>query len=137
MHAAIWTIHESFAPSSARAWLGFGDNVTLNPGPEEMALRNMIFLFTGFGAKAAADAAVDVDGHNPLVLVGIVALGGAGGDQTALDRGLGCFGQRKREHPGESAGNASEGAASGNRFAHGTSDGACGTWHSVHLDDPL
>src|SRR3954467_11861612 len=67
MHASVRAIDKGLPPRLPGARLGFGDDVPFNPGAEERAFGDVIFLFARLGAKAAANAFVDVNGHPPRV----------------------------------------------------------------------
>ena len=94
----------------------------------------MILFLTGLGAKPAADAAAGINGHGPPVFGVVVVFRCVSGNQDLLGDGLGCLRYRSGQHAGHRCGNLAEHAAPGNIIVHGTSDGLCGTWHSVHLD---
>ena len=87
-------------PTSPRALrrsrLGFGDDITLDPGAEKGAFRDMILFFASLGAKSAADALIDIQGHSPFMLGRVIAFGSAGGDQHLFGRPLWPLALRER-----------------------------------------
>src|SRR5207302_2755179 len=95
---------------------------------------DMIFFLTSFGAEAAANAPVDVNGHGPFMFGRVITFGGGGGDEDLLDGSFGRAGDRGGEQAGKGGAQRAENTAPGTFFAHGTSEGAWGTWHSVHSE---
>src|ERR1019366_1323510 len=71
--SAIRRVDEHFTldvvPSGSRRL----DDVTLDPGPEITGrLRHVVLHLAGIDAQAAADAAINVDAHEPFVLGWVV-----------------------------------------------------------------
>ena len=94
----------------------------------------MVLFLAGLGAEAAADAPIGIDGHDPFMFGGVVILRRVGGDQDLLGDSLGGLGHRGGQHAGHRRAEPANHAAPGKVVLHGTSEGLCGTWHSVHLD---
>jgi len=113
--------------------LGFGDRVSLNPGPVIRPFRNMVLPLAGFGAQTAANAIIDINPHYPFVFGGIVAFGRSRRGQHLLNRGL------RRSAAARRGGRYGGPQDTQHAFVWSRSFswdlvGAVGTWHSVHFE---